>query len=303
MPIERIVAATDFSRGSTRALHRAAQLAALHGARLHLVTVLPDDWLGQLRAWFGGAEVPASVDAIRDRLNEAVGALSQPGPRDVSTEVLEGDPRDEIAAFAQRARAQFVVVGARGRSLVGEAVLGSTALALLERCDMPILLARNEAQKDYAHLLAGIALEPASTEALNFAAELCPDAEITLVHAYEDPFAAELFIGQASPAAEAHYRRRARRTARQSFDDFVAQLGPLAERCGHELEHGPPGQMLARQAEHQRADLVVLGSRRKGALEAALLGSVASNVALMVKADVLLVRPAPDAMRSDSRRR
>ncbi len=290
MPIERIVAATDFSRGSTRALRRAARLAAAHGAALHLVTVLPDDWRGQLRAWFAGADVQASVDAIRARLDEAAAALAQAGLRSVHNEILEGDPRDEIAACARRTQAQLVVVGARGRSLVGEAVLGSTALALLERCDTPILIVRSETERDYAHLLAGIALVPASAAALAFAAELCPEAEITLVHAYEDPFGAELFLGQASPAAEAHYRRRARRAAQQSFDAFAEGLGTLAERCHRELEHGPPGLMLARQAEHQRADLVVLGSRRKGTLEAALLGSVASNVALMVAADVLLVR-------------
>jgi hypothetical protein len=49
-------------------------------------------------------------------------------------------------------------------------------------------------------------------------------------------------------------------------------------------------EQLAHEAQHQRAELVVLGSRAKGRLEAALLGSVASNVALMESADVLLVR-------------
>ncbi len=298
MPIERIVAATDFSRASQRALQRAARLAAAHGASLQLVTVLPDDWLGQLRAWFAGAEVPASTDMIRDRLRESADSLQQAATlREVQTAVLEGDPRDEIAAFARRTQAELVVVGAHGRSLVGETVLGSTALALLERCDAPILIVRNETANDYAQVLAGVSLGEASARALRFAAELCPGAELTLVHAYEDPFAAELFIGQANPEAEAHYRKRARRAAQQSLDDFIARLGPLAGRCHPELDHGPPGLMLAREAEDWSADLVVLGARRKRPLEAALLGSVTSNVALMVNADVLLVRDRPSPVK------
>jgi nucleotide-binding universal stress UspA family protein len=48
---------------------------------------------------------------------------------EVRTKVLEGDARDKIAAMADRRDAQPAVVGAHGRSLVGEAILGSTALS------------------------------------------------------------------------------------------------------------------------------------------------------------------------------
>ena len=127
---------------------------------------------------------------------------------------------------------------------------------------------------------------------MRFAAELCPQAELSLLHAYEDPFAAELILGQANPDAESYYRARAREQAKQSLDGFVAGLGGLAGRCHPLIAYGPPGLLLAHEAQHQHADLVVLGSRRKGRLEAALLGSVASNVTQMVTADVLLVREA-----------
>lgn len=286
MPIERIVAATDFSAASRLALRRAERLAAAHGAELHLVTALPANWRDELRAWFAGAEVQADAGVIRQRLADCVSPLAAA----VRTELLEGDPRDAVAAHADRHAAQLLVVGAHGRSLVGETVLGSTALALMERCDVPILVVRNEAAQDYQRLLAGVAVSEGCAQAVRFAAALCPAAGLTLLHAYEDPFAAELFLGQANPDAEAYYRGRARQQAEQALNDFVAGLGPVAGRCQPLLAYGPPGVLLAHEAQHQRADLVVLGSRRKGRLEAALLGSVASNVALMVTADVLLVR-------------
>jgi nucleotide-binding universal stress UspA family protein len=289
MKIERIVAATDLSQASEQALQRAAQLAAVHGAELQLVTVLPSGWLAQMRSWLAGADVQAGAEAIGQRLERCAAALERDRLR-IVTQVLEGDARDEVAAHAQRVDARLVVVGAHGRSLVGETVLGSTALALLERCDVPILVVRNGAAQAYRRALAGIIFASASTEAVRFAAALCPGAEIALLHAYEDPFAAELFLGQAGPEVESHYRMQARQSAQQALDGFVAQLGPLAQHCNPLLAYGPPGLQLAHEAQHQRADLVVLGSRRKGKLEAALLGSVASNAAMMVTADVLLVR-------------
>ncbi|MBK9244513.1 MAG: universal stress protein [Burkholderiales bacterium] len=290
MPIERIVAATDFSQASALALQRAAHLATAHGATLHVVTVLPAGWLGQVRAWFAGADVQADAEAIGRRLAEGAEALQHHGLPQVRTQVLEGEARDEIAALAQRLQAQLLVVGAHGRSLVGETILGSTALALLERCDVPILVVRNGAEEDYRQVLVGVEFGAASAQAVRYAAALCPQADLSLLHAYEDPFAAELFLGQANPDAESFYRGRAREQAKRSLDGFVAGLGELAGRCHPLLAYGPPGLLLAHEAQHQHADLVVLGSRRKGRLGAALLGSVASNVTQMVTTDVLLVR-------------
>jgi len=169
-------------------------------------------------------------------------------------------------------------------------LLGSTALALLERCDAPILVVRNDAEQDYQRALIGIEFSAASTQAVRFAAALCPRTDLSLLHAYEDPFAAELFLGQANPDSELYYRGRAREQAQRDLNAFVAALGALAARCHPLLAYGPPGLLLAHEAQHQHADLIVLGSRRKGPMEAVLLGSVASNVALMVTADVLLVR-------------
>jgi nucleotide-binding universal stress UspA family protein len=295
MPIERIVAATDFSQASALAMQRAARLAAAHGAELHVATVLPSGWLDQVRAWFAGAEVQADAHAIQRRLAEDAEALQRDGRPAVRTQVLEGEARDEIAALAHRQQARLLVVGAHGRSLVGETILGSTALALLERCDVPILVVRNDAGADYRRALVGVEFSAASAQAVRFAAALCPQADLSLLHAYEDPFAAELFLGQANPDAESYYRGRAREQAKRSLDGFVGGLGELASRCHPLLAYGPPGLLLAHEAPHQRADLVVLGSRRKGRLETALLGSVASNVTQMVAADVLLVREAGSA--------
>jgi len=290
MPIERIVAATDFSAASARALRRAAQLAGVHRAPLELAAVLPGSWLGELRSWLAGAEIQASVAAIEARLHEAAEELRRSHAIEIRTHLLKGDARTELARFAAAIDAGVLVVGAHGRSLVGEIALGSTALALLERCAAPLLLVRSDATHAYRKVLAGVAFEPAAREAIRQAAALAPDADFTLAHVYEDPFAAEFFLGQASDAAAAHYRERARSRAERELERFCAELEPLGIPIERRLVHGAPGLQLAQLAGLIGAELVVLGARRRPGRAAALLGSVAANVALMVPSDVLLVR-------------
>ncbi len=290
MLIERVIAATDFSEASRPALQRAVRIATEHRASLQLITIVPQGWRSEVRAWFAGTDIHTGMAAIRSRLQQTANELARDNAATIDTVVLEGDPRTEIAAHVNRVDAQLLVVGAHGRGLIGEVVLGSTALALLERCDAPILVVRKYDGEDYRVVLAGVDFEPAARGALEFAAALFPAATLSLVHAYQDPFAAELFLGQATDGAERYYRDRAKATAQDQFERFVDALGPLAARCRMRLAHGPPGLRLMQAAERQSADLIVLGSHRKGRLETALLGSVAANVAMMVRTDVLLVR-------------
>jgi nucleotide-binding universal stress UspA family protein len=297
MSVERIVAATDFSAAGARALRRAAQLAEAHRVPLHLATVVPGTWLAELRSWLAGAQVQASADALEARLQDAAWELEGSRAIEVRSHLLEGDARTELARFAAKLDAGVLVVGAHGRSLVGEIALGSTALALLERCTVPLLLVRNDAMHAYRKVLAGVAFEAAAREAILRAAALFPEADFTLAHVYEDPFAAEFFLGQASDAAEAYYRERARAQAEPQLEHFIAGLRTPGVRLQPRLIHGSPGLELARLAGQIGAELVVLGARRKPRRERAPLGSVAANVALIVQSDVLLVRHREPARR------
>jgi nucleotide-binding universal stress UspA family protein len=119
MPFERIVAATDFSAASARALRRAALLAGVHRAPLELAAVLPGSWLGELRSWLAGAEVQASVAAVEARLHEAAEELRRSHAIEIRTHLLKGDARTELARFAAAIDAGVLVVGAHGRSLIG----------------------------------------------------------------------------------------------------------------------------------------------------------------------------------------
>ena len=80
-------------------------------------------------------------------------------------------------------------------------------------------------------------------------------------------------------------------------DDAEQVLRPLRERLGGsavEVEYGHvvghPAEAIARKAESEQFDLVVMGSHGHGALANLVLGSVATGVLAMCKVPVLLVR-------------
>ncbi len=55
---------------------------------------------------------------------------------------LRGHAATEIAALAERARFDLVVMGTHGHGSIGNLVLGSVATGVLARCGTPVLLAR-----------------------------------------------------------------------------------------------------------------------------------------------------------------
>jgi nucleotide-binding universal stress UspA family protein len=71
----------------------------------------------------------------------------------------------------------------------------------------------------------------------------------------------------------------------------VAPKGAVVEQV---LEEGAPGPALCRLAEARAIDVVVVGSRGRGAIRRALLGSVSTHVANNAPCPVLVVRAGTD---------
>jgi nucleotide-binding universal stress UspA family protein len=62
------------------------------------------------------------------------------GAVSLHTHVLEGDPAEQLLAIAERLGADLLVLGARRRSAISRALLGSLARELVDRCRFPIVL-------------------------------------------------------------------------------------------------------------------------------------------------------------------
>ena len=61
---------------------------------------------------------------------------------EVSTELLVGDPADEIVASADSHDADLIVIGSRGHGALASAILGSVSLGVLHETRRPVLVVR-----------------------------------------------------------------------------------------------------------------------------------------------------------------
>lgn len=118
---ECILVPTDFSSAAGRALDRACCLSALRGGLVRLLAVVPDE-----------ARPTPAVEDLSTRCKA----------RGVRTSFARraGDPAEQILAEAVSAKATSIIMGTRGRSAVGEALLGSVSMSVVRESDIPVMI-------------------------------------------------------------------------------------------------------------------------------------------------------------------
>jgi nucleotide-binding universal stress UspA family protein len=139
-----ILHATDFSPASRPALAEALAWARRDGAPLVVLHVRTPP-----SPFAAGSRPPASyleLEArdrrhVRRRLARLVAGAGR-ALAEVRGEVAEGAPAEAIVRAAGRHRARAIVVGTRGRSGLGRALMGSVAHGVLARARCPVLTVR-----------------------------------------------------------------------------------------------------------------------------------------------------------------
>jgi len=135
-----IVVGTDGSETADEAVRQAAQLAALLGARVHLVCVYEtapgddDDETGD--GWAHGSR--EAVDATLAR-SAAVFAAAGVG---VALYPQRGDPADSILDVAEERDADLIIVGNRGRTGAKRFLLGSVPNRISHHAPCAVLIIR-----------------------------------------------------------------------------------------------------------------------------------------------------------------
>lgn len=275
-----ILAATDFSERSERALRRADSLAALMGVRLAIVHVVDDD---------------APADLVEDRASIAERALGRRRERvdtdDVVVRILRGDPFLAIRDTALELDADLIVAGDHRRSIFRDMFRDTTVERLIRVAGLPVLVARSAQAEPYRHALVGIeAEEPAPF--LSALARLGPAAptRTSLLHAF-DPIAAGMMesAGSARERTGSHRSDAAERLRRR-----IDALRSEAERNATALilVEDDPAPALEAAAARLPADLIVTSTHARRGFGKIVLGSVTSELLRGGKTDLLILSPA-----------
>jgi universal stress protein E len=291
-PLALIVAATDFSPRTGRAVKRAAALAHHHGAALELLHVLgrlPLEAVANV-LWTHPLETEKWLaDAASARLAQTAGLLRQHYSIAVRHHVAVGAAHAEICSYAKGRAADLVVVGAHGENFVRDLFLGSTASKVLRKSPVPVLIVRAEEEKPYERVVVGMDFSRWSAQVLEMALRLAPKATVTTVHAAQVPFESRLLLAGATAEEIERYRAVALEDARLQMSRFLAAHAEEAGRITPVVVHGYPPAAIAEQVRVRGADLVAVGKHGCSELEESLLGSVSKHVSYETECDVLMV--------------
>ena len=268
-----ILLATDLGPRSDRALDRALLLAQAWQARLLALTVLEPGGQGDLQA-------------ARQRAERRLRADLDGADLPLTARVAQGPVVDTVLQVAEAEDSGLIVTGVARHEALSRVVLGSSVDALARRAPRPLLVVRERARKPYQRVLVSTDFSSVSHHALETAAAWFPAAQFTLFHAFGNPYPAlaGMDAAQARNAGHAQAEREA-----QGFLP-TAQL-PDAVRAGlrWQFMHGDAGQLLHEHGLNHPADLVVLGTARRGGVPRLLLGSVAQRILEQAENDVLVV--------------
>lgn len=139
--VERILLAVDDSPASLAAAKLAVGLAVGLHARLHVVHVAVDH---ELAAALSRASlrphIHSRVSRGRESLLARVSGLATSAGVPVTSELLEGDVVPVVLEEARRCGAGLLVIGRCAHRQQGDPYVGSEARALLELCDLPVVV-------------------------------------------------------------------------------------------------------------------------------------------------------------------
>jgi nucleotide-binding universal stress UspA family protein len=141
--IKKILCPVDFSDNAKRAVTAAKGYAAIFGAALRLVHVIPSYLIREKWIVWNKMEdddrvkFDASIRAGAESKMESFCRECGVGGRG---EIVQGNPSEIIASLALKEECDLVAMGARGLSYIQSVLIGSTTDAILRSSPCPVLI-------------------------------------------------------------------------------------------------------------------------------------------------------------------
>ena len=277
--MKSIIAATDLSARSDRAMDRAEILAKQYAAKLHVVHVVDE-------------ELPKSVAEIQQQnvtalLEKYLAGRDFDKDVDALMHVVFGNSWRTILELTKKLDADLVVLGThRSRGFLGR-FRGTTISRISAANTVPLLVVGSRVSGPYTRPIVGVDFSECARVAANMAVDLAPDQPITLVNAYHIPYRA--LTTKTNVAGEISKRDKER--AEADLKDEIANFEKcLDSKLNYEwvLIEGYPVAVLCSETQRLGADLICVGTHARSWLSVALTGSTAEELLSDPPCDVLV---------------
>lgn len=302
-PIRNIVVATDFSDLAEAAAVRAASIARLDGAAVHLVHAIS---FPRVAAPYG-MPIPVGIgeglrQAAEERMEQARKGVEALGVVDATGSVRDAsEPVEAIQEAVLRREADLVVLGTHGRSGLRHTFLGSVAERTIRSSAVPVLAVKGsvaDAAEPLRRILVAIDFSEDSERALDATIGLATrlEAAVDVVHAIEFPLIRlpDVYAAAFGVDLEQRIRDVAGEQLRGVEREF-ARSGITPTLHGRA---GAAPEVIVAVAKEIGCQLIVMGTRGNTGLSHAFLGSVAERTLREAPCSVMTVtarEPREDA--------
>jgi nucleotide-binding universal stress UspA family protein len=289
MTTKSIVAGTDGSPESIRAVEWAAREAHLRGTGLRIVSAV--ELLPRMTSQLRTVDIETVADMLRHHHEHALAAAVQVALKvapdvQVTTSTLDGPPA--LAVTSEGEEALMLIVGSRGHGAFATMAVGSVGRHAATHANCPVVVVREESGSAHPQVIVGVRDPHGCDDALGFAIEEAAvrGASLTVVHAWHQPalnppvpgYVPESALPPAPSASDIHDH------VAQQLDQPLATWRAKYPNVTVSLDvvQGHPGRILAGLSA--RADLVVVGRHHTGRVAHALLAHAHGPVAVIPSA-------------------
>jgi nucleotide-binding universal stress UspA family protein len=285
-----VLVIADLSPASTNAVWRAALIARERGVPLRLLHVD-----GERRRI---AQTHEALEELRQQVHRRLGI-------GLNAEILEGDLLPKLIGASRSAG--LLVIGPRRSNPFREWISGTPAERLIRLCRIPTLVVKKPATPG-RNAVFGSAAEPGRYERVLVSVDLRPEAVDLIKAAMSFSRDPQTQIFHALGAAS-HRRARAiesasngratgMQKAQSALNALIGSSGVQEVGVASAVAFGHAADCVLARERATRAELIVIGKRRRGLLADFILGGVTRQVLAGSQADVLVV---PSVERSQAR--
>jgi nucleotide-binding universal stress UspA family protein len=266
-----------------------------------------------------GLLLHTDVDGLTDSMRDAAEELDQEDRRNGERIATEGEELARQAGFdaeahatqgkpkawpvllkvAEKIDAAAIVIGSRGLGCVKSALMGSVSSGLLHHADRPVLVVPPSADEvGTGPVLIAFDGSDAARAAVAVAAELFAGREASVETVWV-PYAPVASAGTAGmpTAVTSHAVEELDESIATRAEDTAAEGARLAAQSGLEARstaleaNGPAWATIRDSAARQDSPAIVVGSRGRGALAEAVVGSTSSALVHHSHVPILVVPP------------
>jgi nucleotide-binding universal stress UspA family protein len=277
-----ILVATDGSDTALSALAAARLICDKHGAEVHVLSVVEPTPI--MLPTPEGMVLPPDFDKSREGAQRSLASEQMkkfdPG-NSWTLDVKLGRPSEVIARFAREQKVDLIIVGTNKHGVWGRILGEDTATEIARLSDTPLLVASD--MKRLPHrIIVGLDLNPDGMQCAPQALSLLVESpSVSCVHV--KPRSEFLGIDWADLDAEYELAMKER------FNCFETEMRAFNMRPELVVLHGDAAHELGDFAEYSKAELIVVGVKRRVGRAKAIGGRIAGRVIRQTTCSVLVV--------------